>query len=186
MQFLKSVHYMDLWTWWDQLKVIKYSEAVLSDFFFILFIYFILDVFARCIYFTMQTSSITDLQIKKKLFRLYLQVSELQCVLTYKVDTETTITQKGSSAHDSKKAVASLWSFAVKLVYCIHTKRYSEIPLLRPPEIKTSYLLKTLFAKFKLFFSSFSTPSVLLIRDHLWDCPKVVFKTTFGQSQTWS
>ena len=51
---------------------------------------------------------------------------------------------------------------------------YSEIPLLRPPEIKTSYLLKTLFAKFKVFFSLFSTPSVPLIRDHLWDCPKVV------------
>ena len=63
---------------------------------------------------------------------------------------------------------------------------YIEIPLLRPPKIKTSYLLKTLFAKFKLFFSSFSTPSVHLIRDHLWDCPKVVFKTTFGQSKRWS
>ena len=49
---------------------------------------------------------------------------------------------------------------------------YSKIPLLRPPKMKTSYLLKTLFAKFKLFFSSFSTPSVPLIRDHLWDCSK--------------
>ena len=66
------------------------------------------------------------------------------------------------------------------------SKRYSEIPLLRPPKIKTSYLLKNLFAKFKLFFSSFSTPSVHLIRDQLWDCPKVVFKTTFGQTQRWS
>ena len=64
--------------------------------------------------------------------------------------------------------------------------KYSEIPLLRPPKIKTFYPLKTLFAKFKLFFSSFSTPSVSLIRDHLWDCSKVVFKTTFGQSQKWS
>ena len=64
--------------------------------------------------------------------------------------------------------------------------KYSEIPLLRPPKIKTSYLLKTLFAEFKLLFSLFSTPSVPLIRDHLWDCPKVVFKTTFGQSQRWS
>ena len=63
---------------------------------------------------------------------------------------------------------------------------YSEIPLLRPPKIKTFYLLKTLFAKFKLFFSSYSTHSVPLIRDHLWDCPKVVFKTTFGQFQRWS
>ena len=64
--------------------------------------------------------------------------------------------------------------------------RYSEIPLLRPPKIKASYLLKTLFAKFELFFSSFSTPSVPLISDHLWDCPKVVLKTTFEQSQRWS
>ena len=63
---------------------------------------------------------------------------------------------------------------------------YSEIPLLRPPKIKTFYLLKTLFAKFKIFFSSLSTPSVHLIRDHLWDCSKVVLKTTFGQSQKWS
>ena len=39
--------------------------------------------------------------------------------------------------------------------------------------MKTSYLFKTLFAKFELFFSSFSKPSVRLIRDHLWDCPKV-------------
>ena len=57
---------------------------------------------------------------------------------------------------------------------------YSEIPLLRPPKIKTFCQLKTLFAKFKLFISSFSTPIVTLIRDHLWDWPKVVFKTTFG------
>ena len=53
--------------------------------------------------------------------------------------------------------------------------RYSEILLLRPPEIKTSYLLKTLFAKFRLFFSSLSTPSAPLIKDHIWNCPKVVF-----------
>ena len=72
---------------------------------------------------------------------------------------------------------------------CVYSDRlqYSEIPLLRPPKINDIfYLLKTLFAKFKLFFSSFSTHSVPLIRDHLWDCPKVVFKTTFGQSQRWS
>ena len=50
-------------------------------------------------------------------------------------------------------------------------------------KIKTFYPLKTLFAKFKLFFSSFSTPSVSLIKDHLWDCPKVVLKTPFGQPQ---
>ena len=34
---------------------------------------------------------------------------------------------------------------------------YNEIPLLRPPIIKTFYLLKSLFWMFKLFFSSFST-----------------------------
>ena len=60
---------------------------------------------------------------------------------------------------------------------------YSEIPLLRPHKIKTFCQSKTFIAKFKLFFSSFSTPSVSLIRDHLWDCLKVVFKTTFGHSQ---
>ena len=25
-----------------------------------------------------------------------------------------------------------------------------------------------------------------LYKDHLWNCPKVVLKTTFGQSQRWS
>ena len=69
---------------------------------------------------------------------------------------------------------------------CWHFNMYSEIPLLRSPKIKTFYLLKTLFWKFKRFFALFSTLSVPLIRDHLWDCPKVVFKTTFGQSQRWS
>ena len=63
---------------------------------------------------------------------------------------------------------------------------YSEILLLRPSKINPSCLLKTLLAKFKLFFSSFSTPSVPLIRDHLWYCPKVVCKTTFEQTQRWS
>ena len=51
-----------------------------------------------------------------------------------------------------------------------HPSMYSEIPLLRPPKIKTSYLLKTLFARFKLLFSTFSMLSVPLIRDHLWEC----------------
>ena len=69
-----------------------------------------------------------------------------------------------------------------KWYYC----EYSAIPLLRPPKIKTFYPLKTLFAKFKLFSYSFSTPSVSLNRDHRWDRPKVVLKTTFGQSQRWS
>ena len=72
------------------------------------------------------------------------------------------------------------YSMLRKLLCWIPYSKYSEIPLLRPPKIKTFYLLKTLFWKFKLFFSSFSTTSIRLIRDHLWDCPKVVFKTTFG------
>ena len=63
---------------------------------------------------------------------------------------------------------------------------YSEIPILRQPKIKTSYLSKALVAKFKLFFSIFSTPCVHLFRDSLCGCPKVVFKTTFGWSQRWS
>ena len=87
----------------------------------------------------------------------------------------------------SPRKLTSLWNFffflsrmprkllnTVKFRYADHLK------------IKTFYPLKTLSAKFKLFFSSFSTLSVPLIRDHLWDCPKVVFKTTFGQSQRWS
>ena len=51
---------------------------------------------------------------------------------------------------------------------------YIGIPLLRPPKIKTFDLLKILFAKFKLFFSSFSTPV------YLW------LETTFGTVQKWS
>ena len=50
--------------------------------------------------------------------------------------------------------------------------KYSEIPLLRPPKIKTFYPLKTLFAKFKFFLSSFSAPSVSLIKDHLYSVQK--------------
>ena len=63
---------------------------------------------------------------------------------------------------------------------------YSEIPLLRPPKIKTSYLLKTLFAKFKLFFIHFLHPVYLWLVTTFGTGPKVVFKTTFGQSQRWS
>ena len=33
-------------------------------------------------------------------------------------------------------------------------------------------------------------PSTCIVKflywDHLWDCPEVVLKTTFGQSQRWS
>ena len=45
---------------------------------------------------------------------------------------------------------------------CIWPKQdtiQDEIPLLRPPKIKTFGQLKTLFAKFRLFVSSFSSPS---------------------------
>ena len=52
--------------------------------------------------------------------------------------------------------------------------RYSEIPLLRPPKIKTFCQLKTLFAKFKLYFSSFLHPVYLSL------------ETTFGTVQKWS
>ena len=40
-------------------------------------------------------------------------------------------------------------------------KKYSEIPLLRPPKIKTFYLFKTLFAKFKLFFSYITSETII-------------------------
>ena len=55
-----------------------------------------------------------------------------------------------------------------------NTALYSEIPLSRPAKMKTSCLLKTLFANFIFIFSSFSTPSVSIIRHYLWDCSKVV------------
>ena len=62
---------------------------------------------------------------------------------------------------------------------------YSEIPLLRPPKIKTSCLLKTLFEKFDLFFLHFPHPVYLCLettfgtvqsglKDHFWTFPKVV------------
>ena len=41
--------------------------------------------------------------------------------------------------------------------------KYSKIPISRPPLGLSKSGLK----------------------DHLWDCPKVVLKTTFGQSQRW-
>ena len=88
--------------------------------------------------------------------------------------------------HPIKHAALKSKSIKSRSVSPTFIPTYSEISLSRPPKIKTFYPLKTLFAKFKLFFSSFSTPSVSLIKDHLWDCPKVVFKTTFGQSQRWS
>ena len=86
--------------------------------------------------------------------------------------------------HQKISTMSSFYTITIIIIDII--TRYSEIPLLRSPKMKASYLLKTIIAKFKLFFSSFSTLSVPLIRDHLWDCPKVVFKTTFGQPQRWS
>ena len=52
---------------------------------------------------------------------------------------------------------------------------YSEILLLQQLKIKTSYLSKTLFAKFELFFSS-----VFLHPMYFW------LETTFGTVQKWS
>ena len=62
--------------------------------------------------------------------------------------------------------------------------KYSKIPLLRPPKIKTNSPLKSIFKKFHSFFL-FSCTKCLLERDHLWDCSKVVLKTTFEQPQMW-
>ena len=63
---------------------------------------------------------------------------------------------------------------------------YSKIPLLRPPKIKTNSPLKSIFKKCQSFFLCVFCTQCLLERDHLWDCSKVVFKTTFEQSQWWS
>ena len=43
-----------------------------------------------------------------------------------------------------------------------YQSKYSEIPLLRPPKLRHIFYLKTLFAKFKLFFLHFLHPV------HLW------------------
>ena len=63
---------------------------------------------------------------------------------------------------------------------------YSEIPLLRPPKFKTNSPLKSIFKKFQSFFRCVFCTQCLLERDHLWDCSKVVLKTTFEQSKRWS
>ena len=84
-----------------------------------------------------------------------------------------------SNRSDKSKGVKGVKEHCIRILCIAELTIYSEIPLLRPPKIKASYLLKTLFAMFKLFFSLFSTPSVPLIRDHLWDCPKVVLKFHF-------
>ena len=63
---------------------------------------------------------------------------------------------------------------------------YSKIPLLRPPKIKTNSPLKSTFKKCQSFFLCDFCTQCLLEGDHLWDCSKVVIKTTFEQSQRWS
>ena len=63
---------------------------------------------------------------------------------------------------------------------------YSKIPLLRPPKIKTNSPLKSIFKKFQSFFLWVFCTQCLLERDHLWDCSKVVLKTSFEQSQRWA
>ena len=79
------------------------------------------------------------------------------------------------------KTVLNKWSFSISWlnvsnsscrIKAVYIEIYSVIPLLRPPKIKNFFLLKTFFAKLKIFLSSFSTHSVPLIRDHFWDCPK--------------
>ena len=70
---------------------------------------------------------------------------------------------------------SGFWLIKTVLYNNLIVIKYSEIPLLRPPKIKAFYLLKTLSAKLKLFFASFSTLSV-----YLW------LETTFGTVQKWS
>ena len=52
--------------------------------------------------------------------------------------------------------------------------------------IKTNSPLKSIFKKFQPFFLCVFCIQCLLERDHLWDCSKMVLKTTFEQSQRWS
>ena len=64
--------------------------------------------------------------------------------------------------------------------------RYSKIPLLRPPKVKTNSTLKSIFKKLQSFILCVFCTQCFLERDHLWNCSKVVLKTTFEQSQKWS
>ena len=63
---------------------------------------------------------------------------------------------------------------------------YSKIPLLRPPKIKTTSPLKSIFKRCQSFFLCVFCTRCLLEKVHHWDCSKVVLKTTFEQSQRWS
>ena len=86
---------------------------------------------------------------------------------------------------DSVKSKDIWWGF-YKYCLCQNTQTdkdeghaffffiYSEIPLLRPPKIKTFYPLKTLFANFKLFFLHFLHPV------YFW------LETTFETVKKWS
>ena len=51
------------------------------------------------------------------------------------------------------------------------------------PLFKINPLSRTIFFRPKLFLPLFCVP---LKRNHHWHCPKLVFKTTFGQCQMWS
>ena len=75
----------------------------------------------------------------------------------------------------------SAWIFDLQPAYM-----YSKIPLSRSPKIKTNYPLNSIFKKFQSFLLCVFCTQCLLKRDHLWDCSKVVIKTTFEQSQKWS
>ena len=89
-----------------------------------------------------------------------------------------------------KAGVKLQFSYERKKIYlCCEYKihpDYSEILLLRPPKIQTNSPLKSIFKKFQSFFLCVFSTQCLLEGDHLWDCSKVVFKTTFEQSQRWS
>ena len=74
--------------------------------------------------------------------------------------------------------------FFIVTWYGLHL--YSKIPLLRPPKSKTNSPLKSIFKKFQSFFLCVFCTQCLLERDHLWECSKVVLKTTFEHSQRWS
>ena len=62
----------------------------------------------------------------------------------------------------------------VGFILTLMTFKYSEIPLLRSPKIKTSYLFKTLLQSLSYSFLHFLHPV------YLW------LETTFGTVQKWS
>ena len=129
------------------------------------------------IFFIFAQSIVYQINAQVKVWRAYMLFKTMHLPTKIKLYSLSYNKKKGDSA-----GARTLFSWPKSPWLFI----YSEIPLLRPPKIKTSYLLKTLFAKSKLLISSFSTLSVPLIRDHLWNRPKVVFKTTFGRFKRWS